>query len=108
VLGNGETTGGTAVFIQSNGVFCQDRTSLAFDACILTLADTATGAFTFGVCDHLSELLQRPGRIRVCRHVHVRQTACAVLDDDEHVQHPKCRRHGDEEVAGEDGRGLIP
>jgi hypothetical protein len=33
----------------------------------------------------------------------VRQTARAVLDDDEHVQHPKRRRDGDEEVAGEDG-----
>ena len=46
-VGNGETTGGTTVFIQSNGVFCQDRTSLAFDACTLTFTDTATGAFTF-------------------------------------------------------------
>jgi len=33
----------------------------------------------------------------------VRQTARAVLDDDEPVQHPKRRRDGDEEVAGEDG-----
>src|SRR4249920_512811 len=55
------------------------------------------------VANHLAELLQRPGRTRVCRHVYVRQAARAVLDDDEHVQHPKCRRDGDEEVAGEDG-----
>jgi len=60
------------------------------------------------VSDHCSELLQRPGRTRVCRHVQVRQAARAVLDDDEHVQHPKRRRDGDEEVAREDGRGLIP
>ena len=32
------------------------------------------------VCDHRSELLQRPGRTRVCRHVHVRQAARAVLE----------------------------
>jgi hypothetical protein len=61
-----------------------------------------------GISDDLSQLLQRPARARVCGDVHVRQTACAVLDDDEHVQHPKRRRDGDEEVAGEDGRGLIP
>ncbi len=47
LFGNGETTGGTTVFIQSNGVFCQDRTSLTFDTCTLTFTDTATGAFTF-------------------------------------------------------------
>jgi hypothetical protein len=35
--------------------------------------------------DHLAELLQRPGRTRVCGNVHVRQAARAVLDDDEHV-----------------------
>jgi len=43
------------------------------------------------VSDPCSELLQRPGRTRVGRHVHVRQTPRAVLDDDEHVQHPKRR-----------------
>jgi hypothetical protein len=32
----------------------------------------------------------------------VRQTARAVLDDDEHVQHPKRRRDRNEEVTGED------
>jgi hypothetical protein len=61
-----------------------------------------------GVCDHFSKLLQRPGRTRVCGDVHVRQSACAVVDDDKYVQRPKRRRDGDEEVAGEDGRGLIP
>ena len=44
---------------------------------------------------------------RACGDVHVRQSARAVLDDDKHVQHPKRCRDGDEEVAGEDGRGLI-
>jgi hypothetical protein len=47
---------------------------------------------SIGVCDQLSKLLQRPGCTRVGGHVHVRQTARAVLDDDEHVQHPKCRQ----------------
>lgn len=47
VFGNGETTGGTTIFIQTNGVFCQDRTTLAFDTCTLTFTNTATGAFTF-------------------------------------------------------------
>ena len=32
-------------------------------------------------------------------HVHMPQTAAAVLDDDEHVQQPKRRRDGDKEVA---------
>jgi hypothetical protein len=31
------------------------------------------------VRDHLSALLQRPGRTRLCGHVHVRQTARAAL-----------------------------
>ena len=56
----------------------------------------------FGISDDLSQLLQRPACARACGDVHVRQSACAVLDDDEHVQHPKRRRDGDEEVAGED------
>src|ERR1039457_1920503 len=54
------------------------------------------------VPNHLSELLQRPGRTRVRRHVHARQTARAMLDDDKHVQHPKTRRNRNEEVACED------
>jgi len=47
-------------------------------------------------------LLKRPGSARVGRHVHMRQTARAVLDDDKHVEHTKRRSNGNEEVAGED------
>jgi hypothetical protein len=72
----------------------------------VTIVDQVLVAF--GISDDLSQLLQRRGRTRLCRHVHVRQAARAVLDDDKHVQHPKRRRDGYEEVAGEDSRGLIP
>jgi len=52
-----------------------------------------------GVRDYFSHLLQRPGSARMRCHVHMPQTAAAVLDDDEHVQQPKRRRDGDKEVA---------
>ena len=60
-----------------------------------------------GVCDHLSGQLQRPVRRRMRGHVHVRQTARAVLDDDEHVQHPERNSDGYEEVARNDRLGVI-
>ena len=36
--------------------------------------------------DDRPQLLQRPVCTRVCGHIHVRQTACAVLDDNEYVK----------------------
>jgi hypothetical protein len=42
--------------------------------------------------DDRPQLLQRPVCTRVRGHIHVRQTACAVLDDNEYVQHPERRR----------------
>ena len=41
------------------------------------------------LADDLPQLLQRPGRTRVCGHTHVGQTTCAVLNDNEYVQHSK-------------------
>jgi hypothetical protein len=59
------------------------------------------------VPDHCSELLQRPGRTRMCRHVHVRQAARAVLDDDKHLQQPERCGDGYEEVARKNGRCVV-
>ena len=47
------------------------------------------------------QLLQRPVGARVGGHVHVRQTARAVLDDNKHVQQAKRCRYSYEEVARE-------
>ena len=41
-------------------------------------------------------------------HVHMPQTAAAVLDDDKHVEQPKRRRDGDKEVARENTLRVIP
>ena len=57
--------------------------------------------------DDRSQLLQRPIRARVRCHVDVGQPTRAVLDDNKHVQHPKCRRDRHEEVAGEDRLGMV-
>jgi len=51
--------------------------------------------------DDRSQLLQRPIRARVRCHVDVGQPTRAVLDDNKHVQHPKRRSDGHEQVAGE-------
>ena len=56
----------------------------------VTIVDQVLVAF--GISDYLSQLVQRPARARVRGDVHVRQAARTVLDDDEHVQHPKRRR----------------
>jgi hypothetical protein len=50
----------------------------------------------FGIAHDFPQLLQRPVRAGVRGDVHMRQAACAVLDDDEHVQHPERGRDGDE------------
>jgi hypothetical protein len=60
------------------------------------------------VANHLSELLKRPVRARMCGHVHVCQAACAMLDDDEHVQHAQRDRDRNEEVAREDRSRMSP
>jgi hypothetical protein len=52
--------------------------------------------------DDRPQLLQRPVCTRVCCHIHVRQTACAVLDDNEYVQHPERRSDRHEEVTCKD------
>lgn len=46
-------------------------------------------------------------RTRVRGYVHVRQTARAVLNDNEHVQHPERGSDGNEEIARENGRRVI-
>ena len=55
-----------------------------------------------GISDDFSQLLQRPVRARVGGDVQVRETTRAVLDDDEHVQHPERGGDRNEEVAGKD------
>ena len=58
--------------------------------------------------DHRPQLLQCPVRARVRGHVYVGQSTCPVFDDNKHLQHPKGRRHRDEEVTCEDCPGMIP
>ena len=55
-------------------VLCEDRVTIMDQVLVVV-----------GISDDLSQLLQRPARTRVRGHVHVRESACAVLDDD------KCR-----------------
>ena len=52
-------------------------------------------------------MLQRPASGWMGSDIHVRQAACAVLDDDKDVQHPERGRDGHEEVTRENGRGVI-
>jgi hypothetical protein len=48
VFANAETTASMTIFVQQGGSFaCQDRATLQFDACTLTITNPATGAFTF-------------------------------------------------------------
>ena len=49
--------------------------------------------------DDRPQLLQRPVCARVCGHVHVRQSARAMLDNHKHVQHAKRCGYSYEEVA---------
>lgn len=51
------------------------------------------------VAKRLDELLRRPLRRRVSRHVHVQDAPRAVVQHDEHEQVPEGRRRHDEEVA---------
>jgi hypothetical protein len=60
-----------------------------------------------GVADHFPKLLQGPGRTRMCSNVEVRQTSRTMLDDDEHVEHPKRRGDGHEEVARQNRPRMI-
>jgi len=55
----------------------------------------------------VSELLDRPFRPRVVGEIPVHDPACADVEKDEHVQPLEGGRHHDEEVAGEDGAGVI-
>ena len=57
------------------------------------------------VSDDLSQLPQRPVRARMRGHVHMGQSACPVLDDNEYVQHAERRSDRNEEVTGEDTLG---
>src|ERR1017187_4275709 len=58
--------------------------------------------------DDCPQLLQRPVRARVRRHVYMRQSACPVLDDNKHVQHPERRSDRDEEVTCENRLCMVP
>src|SRR5438552_542268 len=51
--------------------------------------------------DDCPQLLQRPVRAWVRRHIYMRQSARPVLVDNKHVQHPERRSDCDEEVTGE-------
>jgi hypothetical protein len=61
-----------------------------------------------GECKELTELLDRPFRRRMCGHVHVKNPPGADLHRYEDVQHPERGGHRYEEVAGDDGLGVIP
>src|SRR3979490_1729735 len=50
----------------------------------------------------LAQLLARPGRCRVRRHIAVNQPSTAMLDHHQYVQEPEGARHGHEEVARHD------
>ena len=58
------------------------------------------------VPDGLTQLLQRPGGTRMRRDVAMDQTTAAMLDHHEHVQQPKRRGDGDEEIAGNESLGV--
>jgi hypothetical protein len=53
------------------------------------------------------ELLDRPFRPGAVGEIPVHDSACADVEEDEHVQPLKGGRHDDEEVAGEYGAGMI-
>jgi hypothetical protein len=55
----------------------------------------------------LAQLLLRLLSRRIRSHIHMSQSPCPVLDDHKHVQHAEGRGHRDEEVAGDDGLGVV-
>jgi hypothetical protein len=57
--------------------------------------------------DPLSQLLQRPLDSGMRRHVDVRQSPISMLDEHEHVEYPERHGHRHEEIAGDDGPGVI-
>jgi hypothetical protein len=60
------------------------------------------------VTDHLASLLQRPVGARVLRHVEVQPPARTMMDHPPHIEPPERRRDCDEEVAGDNGLGMVP
>ena len=54
--------------------------------------------------DRFPELLQNPGRSWMRGHVAMQDSTGSHVHDDEYVEHPKPRRHRNQEVAGHDGR----
>jgi hypothetical protein len=57
--------------------------------------------------DRFSQLLQRPLDSGMRRHVDVRQSPISMLDEHEHVEYPERHGHRHEEIAGDDGPGVI-
>lgn len=57
--------------------------------------------------DTVPELLDRPFGCRVVGNVPVQNSSCGDVDEDEDVQPAKRGRDDQEEVAGEDGAGVI-
>ena len=57
--------------------------------------------------DDLSHLAQRQVSARVRRYVYMRQSACPVLNDNKHVQHPERGSDSHEEVARENHLRMV-
>ena len=55
----------------------------------------------------LSKLLQRPIGSRVAGDIEVKESSCTDFHDEEDVDQLECRRHHNEEIAGDDGLGVI-
>ena len=55
------------------------------------------------VRERLAQLLDHPGRCGIGRDIEMKDASSAVLDDEQHVEHPQGnRRHGKEIHCGED------
>ena len=55
----------------------------------------------------LSKLLQRPVRRRVVSKVPMKNPSGALFENDEHVEQPKARGDNHEEIARNDGFGVV-
>ena len=62
---------------------------------------------SFIACNTFPKLLQSPIGRRMPRNIEMKEPSRTDLHNDEDVDQLECRRHDNEEIAGDDGLGVI-
>ena len=68
-----------------------------------TVSIVKQGPETILVANGMTQRLQCPSRCRMFGHIEVHQSARAVMDHDENVNQPKCRRDRHEKITRDNG-----